>query len=47
MSRGRLKIAVPRLERGANFDDLDPLVAKPDVDLRWIQPGSPIPADWT
>lgn len=45
MSRGRLKIAVPRLARVANFDDLDPLVAEPDVDLRWIQPGSPIPAD--
>ncbi|MCG6204351.1 cobyric acid synthase [Rhodopseudomonas sp. HC1] len=44
-SRGRLKIAVPRLARVANFDDLDPLVAEPDIDLRWIQPGSPIPAD--
>jgi adenosylcobyric acid synthase len=44
-SRGRLKIAVPRLMRVANFDDLDPLVAEPDVDLRWIQPGAPIPGD--
>ncbi|MBB1090874.1 cobyric acid synthase [Rhodopseudomonas palustris] len=44
-SRGRLKVAVPRLQRVANFDDLDPLVAEPDVDLRWIQPGSPIPGD--
>ncbi|PPQ43048.1 cobyric acid synthase [Rhodopseudomonas palustris] len=44
-SRGRLKIAVPRLQRVANFDDLDPLVAEPDIDLQWIQPGSPIPAD--
>ncbi|NEW97507.1 cobyric acid synthase [Rhodopseudomonas sp. BR0G17] len=45
VSRGRLKIAVPRLQRVANFDDLDPLVAEPDIDLQWIQPGSPIPAD--
>lgn len=44
-SRGRVKIAVPRLQRVANFDDLDPLVAEPDIDLRWIQPGSPIPGD--
>ncbi|MBI5130139.1 MAG: cobyric acid synthase [Rhodopseudomonas palustris] len=44
-SRGRIRIAVPRLQRVANFDDLDPLAAEPDVDLRWIQPGSPIPGD--
>ncbi|PYF03613.1 adenosylcobyric acid synthase (glutamine-hydrolysing) [Rhodopseudomonas faecalis] len=44
-SRGRIKIAVPRLARVANFDDLDPLVAEPDIDLQWIQPGSPIPAN--
>jgi len=44
-SRGKLKIAVLRLTRAANFDDLDPLVAEPDVNLQWIQPGTPIPGD--
>lgn len=40
-----LNIAVPRLSRVANFDDLDPLAAEPGVALRWIQPGNPIPRD--
>jgi len=38
-------IAVPRLSRIANFDDLDPLRAEPAVDLRLIQPGRPLPGD--
>ena len=38
-------IAVPRLSRIANFDDLDPLAGEPDVDLRVIAPGDPIPGD--
>ena len=38
-------IAVPRLPRIANFDDLDPLAAEPGVDLRMIMPGQPLPAD--
>ena len=38
-------IAVPRLPRIANFDDLDPLAAEPGVDLRLITPGMPLPAD--
>lgn len=38
-------IAVPRLPRIANFDDLDPLAAEPGVDLRMIMPGAPLPAD--
>jgi len=38
-------IAVPRLPRISNFDDLDPLAAEPGVDLRIIMPGSPLPAD--
>ena len=42
---GALRIAVPRLSRVANFDDLDPLAAEPAVDLRWIRPGEPIPAE--
>ncbi len=40
---GRLKIAVPMLPRIANFDDLDPLGAEPDVDLRMIPPGETLP----
>ncbi|AHM04491.1 Cobyric acid synthase [Roseibacterium elongatum DSM 19469] len=42
---GGLVIAVPQLSRMANFDDLDPLLAEPDVDLRWIRPGQPLPGD--
>ncbi|OAN95533.1 cobyric acid synthase CobQ, partial [Sulfitobacter geojensis] len=38
-------IAVPRLPRISNFDDLDPLAAEPGVDLRIIMPGSPLPAN--
>lgn len=38
-------IAVPRLPRISNFDDLDPLSAEPGVDLRVIMPGEPLPAD--
>jgi adenosylcobyric acid synthase len=40
-----IKIAVPRLPRIANFDDLDPLAAEPDVALEVVEPGSPLPAD--
>ncbi|WP_417584037.1 cobyric acid synthase [Pelagibacterium sp.] len=36
-------IAVPRLARIANFDDLDPLRAEPGVRLVIVQPGQPIP----
>lgn len=42
---GTFKIAVPRLPRISNFDDLDPLRAEPDVDLIMVQPGRPIPRD--
>jgi adenosylcobyric acid synthase len=42
---GALVIAVPELVRMANFDDLDPLAAEPGVDLRWVRPGRPIPAE--
>ena len=38
-------VAVPRLSRIANFDDLDPLRAEPGVDLRIIAPGRPLPGD--
>jgi adenosylcobyric acid synthase len=40
-----LKVAVPRLRRIANFDDLDPLNADPSVDVLIVQPGQPLPGD--
>ncbi len=40
-----IRVAVPRLPRIANFDDLDPLNAEHDVDVRFIQPGETLPAD--
>jgi adenosylcobyric acid synthase len=40
-----IRIAVPRLPRLANFDDLDPLAAEPDVEVRIVPPGEPLPAD--
>ncbi len=42
---GAIQIAVPRLSRIANFDDLDPLIAEPDVSVQIIEPGQVIPAD--
>ncbi len=44
-SGGTCKIAVLRLPRISNFDDLDPLRAEPDVDLVMVAPGQPIPRD--
>ena len=41
----RTKIAVPLLSRIANFDDLDPLRAEPDVDLIFTPPGTALPGD--
>lgn len=43
--RGALKIAVPVLPRIANFDDLDPLRAEPDVELVFVRAGERLPAD--
>ena len=40
-----IKIAVPRLPRIANFDDLDPLANEPDVALTLVSAGRPLPAD--
>jgi len=37
-------IAVPRLSRIANFDDLDPLAAEPDVTVVIVEPGDVLPA---
>ncbi len=42
---GKIMIAVPRLSRIANFDDLDPLAHSPDVTLNIVQPGHPLPMD--
>jgi adenosylcobyric acid synthase len=43
--RDMIRVAVPRLGRIANFDDLDPLAAEPDVAVIMVQPGDPIPLD--
>jgi adenosylcobyric acid synthase len=42
---GNIKIAVPQLLHIANFDDLDPLIAEPDVTVVMVPPGSPLPGD--
>ena len=44
---GRHRIAVPLLPGIANFDDLDPLAAEPDIDLVLVERGHPLPADAT
>jgi adenosylcobyric acid synthase len=40
-----LKVAVPMLARIANFDDLDPLKAEPQVEVVFVPPGKPLPQD--
>jgi adenosylcobyric acid synthase len=40
-----IKVAVLRFPRIANFDDLDPLAAEPDVQLQIVSPGKPLPGD--
>lgn len=42
---GDCRIAVPRLPRMANFDDLDPLAAEPEVTLGIIDPGQALPGN--
>ncbi|MBB3542079.1 MULTISPECIES: cobyric acid synthase [unclassified Rhizobium] len=42
---GALKVAVPVFSRIANFDDLDPLRAEPDVELVFVRAGERLPAD--
>lgn len=44
-SNNHLKIIVPRLPRIANFDDLDPLMAEPNVSVQIIERGNVLPAD--
>ncbi len=43
--QGIVTIAVPRLPRISNFDDLDPLAAEPNVRLVVVPQGEPMPAD--
>jgi len=40
-----IRIAVPRLPRIANFDDLDPLIAEPDVVVDFVEAGRALPLD--
>ena len=42
---GKILIAVPRLPRISNFDDLDPLAAEDNVELIVVPPGRPLPRD--
>lgn len=42
---GPVRIAVPRLPRIANFDDLDPLMAEDGVSLDIVPPGRALPGD--
>ena len=44
-SGASLKIAVIAYPRLSNFDDFDPLIGEPDVDLIFIRPGEVVPAD--
>ncbi len=40
-----IHIAVPRLPRIANFDDLDPLIAEADVTVTMVEPGAALPGN--
>lgn len=42
---GEIVIAVPLLPNIANFDDLDPLTAEPNVRVVFVHPGEPLPAE--
>ncbi|WP_068300488.1 cobyric acid synthase [Pararhodobacter sp. CCB-MM2] len=43
--QGTFRIVVPQLNRIANFDDLDPLMAEPGVSVEVIAPGLPLPVE--
>ena len=45
VSSGSIKIVVPRLAHISNYDDFDPLIAEPDVELQFILPGDVLPGD--
>ena len=42
-AEGAITVAVPMVERIANFDDFDPLRLEPSVRLVFIKPGEPLP----
>ncbi|MCF6272317.1 MAG: cobyric acid synthase [Rhodobacteraceae bacterium] len=42
---GSYHIAVPQLSRMANFDDLDPLMAEPNLRVTMVPAGQPLPGD--
>jgi adenosylcobyric acid synthase len=42
---GAFKVAVPKLSRIANFDDLDPLKLDPGVTVEMVSAGQPLPGD--
>jgi len=44
-NQGAIRIAVPQLRHIANFDDLDPLKAEPDVSVTMVPPGKALPGD--
>ena len=44
---GKFTVAVPMFARIANFDDLDPLAQEPGVQLVFVRPGEPLPAEAT
>ena len=44
-SANGFKIAVPRLNRIANFDDLDPLIAQDGLNVQIVPRGTPLPGD--
>jgi adenosylcobyric acid synthase len=42
-SSGAIRVVVPVFSRIANFDDLDPLIAEPDVTVDFVEPGRTLP----
>jgi len=38
-----VNIAIPIISRISNYDDFDPLIAEPDVNVHMVKPGTPLP----